>query len=74
MSDNRYHAWYSAKAEQAEKYKYTGLWRSPISNNYLTENGDVVRCTIISKNKDVDYYWNDKVYRGIVTKWVSSNY
>jgi len=52
-----FHAWFSEKAETSYG-----------SFVYLDENGNQVVVTCVARNKDLEYNWPDKVYRGIVTK------
>jgi hypothetical protein len=42
---------------------------------YLNESGEEVNVTAVSLDKDTTQYkWEDKIYIGVVTKWIKNDH
>ena len=68
-----YYGWYSNK----QKYSliHNNKKKNPISNIYMTPNGDEVEVTMVSKsNNKYDFNFDDIIFKGIVTEWKRSIY
>ena len=87
MSNNElWHAFYSAKSiEQSKKYYYTEEEKKQMdykkihTNFYKKKDSDeVVEITAVFKTgkyqnyMDCNYYFDDKIYLGIVDKWLKT--
>lgn len=76
---NKYpkHAWFSKNAKRQKSLQITfDDTRNIVSNMYEHVNGELVECTAVSNNYEFhnEYNWDDKIYLGLVRKWVSVNY